>query len=1070
MRCVRYRNTGGKIGKNGENKMKAYLTRSIFTLIISLTFILPPPYLFVQPAYAGIGAQGASKDSQRLANYLKVIKGYLAEVKSAISTGDGGKEYIAEHYPELGDYLGNRAAPFSREYSTFKQKIASINTNFAKSAGYWQDATGSLAYNIADDGTSELFTYQKMGESPYEGGPVQGGYAQRSSVGQDAAKNYANRLRDRNSQLVAALQAYVESVEGELSKILQCSPGQKAPQELFKLAKEQVFFAYSAVKIIPKFAIIRAQKSYERKNDFYKAYADYYNACTSAFISASGSTRYSGNIIYQGIDTNGPSSYFWTESQEQGARQIDWTKYLASSKTETLHEWVQENGQGEWAWRVTVSSDPGSIKAALPNAVGGGFDIGEIKNAIDEGRKVYWWPYGPDGKAELIIPDGVRTIIAEKAANFYNYDNTLYGGVKSARAALVTKLNNALEKYKPWLPYSESEGFSSVPEAYVEDTGMYGVDGYYSISTGINGYIGRGPNHYPVITLSRNSPVIIPNQLTFTSQVTDPDNDQLEYRWVITMMPEPEEAKSSTYVRYQKISSSPTASIKPDLAGNWEVTLYVNDGYGETSAYIQSQAIRHILWIAHSDKTIALTDTGSDGKKYSYYLEASPDEAGMFLNYNDDGKPVDEDTQYQPPRGEGKYCFKICRDPDFLDAAIAGAYDGKFGSTNLVDEKIDGKDNPNIFRRELRLPVFKSAYGAKNKSSYILLESPVSLFVKVLDPQITDLVLSSPDCPYGRKISSPGNVSRLQATYDIEQWVDHDTWFNDHESAGGEGFLQFPGSNGVPDWMEKRAAEILNNYAEVLPYVEQIENFPDPAYTGLYQFGTKTIGINPGHHSIRYNSFSENRYGFFSAYDLDATARHEAFHSLYWHTVIGSKIYADVDTDLLPREGPFDYLLDSAVNRYGGYGPLIDRVKGEFSYRGDGEADVDKGKLKRGWGLFPVQDINRLANEYIQLPKCLPINIPVNLKMCFIMRKDSSRRYVEPQYIYRLINQKTPAPEIGIKFSNNAQWVKQIRKNEREGYIFEPVLYFNYTIRTPHEIQEYDASLIEPGDYTGNWR
>ncbi len=1051
--------------------MKAYLHRSILTLIIFLTFILLPPYLFVQPAYADSAcAQGMSKDSQRLANYLKVIQGYLAEVKGTINTGDGGKEYIAEllmkknGYAGIGDYITLPSGALSREYETFIRKIDQLERNFdgpdrAESPAMLSPAkqqrdkaTGSLAY---DEGTSELFTYQKMGESPYEGG-----YDERNSDGQNAAKNYANMLRNRNSALVSALNDYLTAVEYKLKSILQLSPNSKAPAELFYIAKEGVSFAYSATKSIRKIYVTLANNRFERNKDFYQAYATYYNACTDALIGAFGSVT-GGNIIYHGYDIEGPSRYYWVEST-QGGKKTDWTKYVVGSQSGTEHEWAWDKDVGAWKWKVTEYDDGPSV-GALPNAVGGRFNIGEIKTKTEEGRKMM----SADGVTP-IIPDSVREEISGKYADSYQPYNALYAGVKSAQATLATTLNSALDKYKHSLPYSEK--FSSVPEAYVEATGMYGVSGYYSIPTAINSYVER-QNSPPVADAGVYAAKKIPSTFILNpANASDPDGDNLEFRWIITSIPETEESKSSQYVLYQRLPGSRTTSIIPDLSGNWEVTLEVNDGKTVIEVSTSLTAIRHILWLQHSDKAIALIDTGSDGKKYDYYLEASPDETGMYLNYNDNGKPVDKDIQYQPPSGEGKYCFKIRRDPDFLDAGISGAYDGKFGSTNLVDEKVEGKDSPNIFRRELRLPVFKSAYGAKNKSSYILLESPVSLFVKVLDPQITDLVLATQDCPYGRKISSPDNVSRLQGTYDIEQWVDHDTWFNDHESAGGQGFLQFPGPNGVPDWMEKRAVETLNNYTEALPYVEQIEIFPDPQYTGKYDFGTKTININPGHHSIRYNSSSQNRYGFFSNYDLDATARHEAFHALYWHTVIGSKIYADRDTDLLPREGPFDYLLDSANNKYGGYGPLIDRVKGEFSYRGDGETDVDKGKLKRGWGLLPVQDINRLAYEYIQLPKCLPINIPVNLKMFFIMRKDSSRRYVEPQYTYKLIRQKTPAPEIGIKFSNNAQWVKQIRKNEGEGYVFEPVLYFNYTIRTPHEIQEYDASLIEPGDYTGRWR
>ncbi len=1061
--------------------MKIHLTRSVIMVILILTFILSAPSLLIKPAYAAC-PQGMSKDSQRLANYLKVIKGYFAEVKGTINTGDGGKEYIAgllmyEGYAGIGDYITLSSGALSREYETFIRKIDQLKRNFdgpqrAESPAMLSPAmrsrhkaTGSLASNEGASvrelftNASELFTYQKMGESPYEGG-----YAQRSAVGQNAAKNYANMLRSRNSALVSALTDYLSVVEYELKGILQLSPNSKATPEQFYIAREGVSFAYSTTKSIRKIDVTLANNRFERNKDFYQAYATYYNACVGALIDASSYVT-GGSISYHGIDpVDTPSSYFWTETTKQGGKQTDWTKYVGGSQSHTDHEWALDKEKG-WAWKDTEVDDGFGARAAFQtDAVIGGFNIGEIKNAIDEGRKLYWDP--GDGKLQLIIPDGVRVEIAGKAADYYNYDNTLYAGVKSAQATLVTTLNSALNKYRYSLPYSQ--GFSSVPATYVEATGMYGVSGYYSIPTAINSYTERG-NSPPVADAGVYAAQKIPATFILSSaNSSDPDGDNLEFRWIITGIPETEEAKSSQYVLYQRLPGSRIASITPDLAGNWEVTLEVNDGKTVIEAGASLTAIRHILWIQHSDKVIALIDIGSDGKKYNYYLEASPDEAGMYLNYNDEGKPVDRDTRYQPPSGEGEYCFKIRRDPNFLDVGTSGAYDGKFGSTNLADEKIEGRDNPAIFCRGLWMPSLKSAFG--QKVSIPFLAVPIS--VNVLDPQVTDLVLATWDCPYGRKISSPDNVSRLQGTYYIGQWIDNYMWINDHK--GGERFKAFAGSNGVPDWMEQKAAETLNNYTEALPYVEQIGVCSDPAYEGLYRKGTKTILINPAFLETRYNSFNLNGYGFTNEYGLEGIARHEAFHALYWHTFTdpGKRKYSDTDKDLLPGNGEFDYLVDSKENRHGGYGPFFDRTIGAFVHNGDKEPDISEGRIKIDWGSIPMKEINNTTPsfELIYLPRGIPIDEVTKLEMHFIMCKDKSIRYVVPKYIYRLIDQKTPAPTIAIKFSRNAQWLEQIRKNQREGYVFEPVLYFNYAIRTPHNIDEYEASLIEPGDYTGRWR
>ncbi|MCX5714562.1 MAG: hypothetical protein NT033_07135, partial [Candidatus Omnitrophica bacterium] len=116
-------------------------------LLLCLTLTLPQAGLASDP-------QPKSFDRQRIAHYLAVIKGYLAEAREIISTtGDGGREYItmtlldASPYAGIGDYvIGNEK---TADYRKFTAALDSLKAEDYSSLRVAED--GGLARGLLSD-------------------------------------------------------------------------------------------------------------------------------------------------------------------------------------------------------------------------------------------------------------------------------------------------------------------------------------------------------------------------------------------------------------------------------------------------------------------------------------------------------------------------------------------------------------------------------------------------------------------------------------------------------------------------------------------------------------------------------------------------------------------------------------------------------------------------------------------------------------------------------------------------------------------------------------------------------
>ncbi|MCX5714563.1 MAG: hypothetical protein NT033_07140, partial [Candidatus Omnitrophica bacterium] len=614
-------------------------------------------------------------------------------------------------------------------------------------------------------------------------------------------------------------------------------------------------------------------------------------------------------------------------------------------------------------------------------------------------------------------------------------------------------------------------------------------------------------NHTPVAVSgdypARNMPC------TFTLNArgsTDADNDALKYRWVITGIPwSDNHVLSQKYVLYQKLSDAQVATFEPDLAGQWQVDLDVTDGIEDAQpepgyrhrALIN--AVRHILWVQHSngpydpktglgielrlyDPKVTPTkpEKTTDGKPTQwggpYYVEVSHEQAGLYLNFNDEGMPVDEDS-WRPT--DNKPLFEVIMGES--PAGAVGAYDGLYGSTPLVNST--GKATP--LKRVT--PGSFELVSASAKGGYVKILICPNL-------QIKEVRCSTDDCSYGAKggdFSVPSDepgvmcVSRFAGQYKIQQWVDHYEWLN----TNGQGFLPvrkakfgyYGGYMYIPDWMERRAAETLEKFPEVMPFVKRILNLPEwKRYIGLYYPTSKQIWIKSYFGPLRHNLPVSDCYGFIGKASLDETARHEAYHSYYYNSFPSFK---NNDGDSYPdynwnqpvkfSDGKdiLQYARDSGSNFFG----MEDVDSMRVIYKGDEVFDRKRNKYLFDVELCPsVEEIER--NSRIEIDVRLPENIPISevlvhsIEINFtpiLSSEDVVLLHKGIHYTFDKtpLDQKTKAPKMRIMLINGPEWRKLLEKQRRQTFN----LLITYEIWTAHNIDEYDASRIEPGEYTGKW-
>jgi hypothetical protein len=1050
-----------------KTKIASYLklSKALLSGLLCLTLSLPP-YGFNQaqaaPADAG---QAKCLDSQRMANYFKVIKGYLEELAAACNNaGEGAKGYIAKRVTEvIGGVNLYRSSPQDPDL-----------------AGY----AVLLPPPCLDSRFDEL--NQQLAQS-----------------------------RNNNDTIIAFKLYLVKVIQYYQGKLTALPANYKAPNELFTLAKEGAKYAWNLNKAIPAYKVTYAQNYYLREQGLKQAYQQFYDDLYAAHVDTHKLVNYSG---FKAIDSNprldsnarnyiGPlTDIVWLFDGQQGWGEKAQTVAKRTGRSSYDYRGVDSYmqwGRCQRGLPPEVYTDSLSV-IGIPEVVSRHFyDITKMRNKFTSGE-VYTFANSPERYDWRGLDSCDRNEILSRLTHPYEVENDYIKRQQAALGNLINTLNSILESFNAVLPYHTSyiRGESENNDAYI-------VAG---------GPTNRGPEI--VDNLSNRSLVLEKEEKITDKKITlnvpkdkikDPENDTLHYRWVILGMPETENAKSQKYALYQILSNEETCQFQPDLAGKWTLALEANDqelglsafdGSGITKDYalVRLNAIRHILWIQHSNGPYdEKTGLGISLELYQpikdvtkpldgewggpYYLEVAHEKAGVYLNYNDDGMPVDIIDINKV------YLFKIERNKYGFPDNLFGAYDGCVGSTDLVRNPVPDRYHKSAGDFQLR-----------SASSH---KMAIPINVTVLDAQITDLVLSSAECTYGQPLGrSP------TGTYSIQQWVDHYSWLNDHKSNDGkEGFVQKRGSNGVPDWLEMRAAEVLNEtFPEALPYVAKIlvENELE-GRVGQYIPGRKDIYIVPTDWDIRYNRPGGNGYGFYGDKGwLDRCARHEAYHAFHWHTV--GDMYCDKDYEAAPWRkrypmpdgmskddggkisgapgNKFQYTHDSGENYLGPefvYLPTEKKqqqpIAIDITYKGDDIFDYDSQRIM----LEKVPyDINaEVIYKNIYLYQKLP-NVPIEdvfIQNIYFLGKRKTCPVIweldKNIHFYRFCNGlKSLTPDMQIYFDNVniRRWVDSLKKNSGPKIIIDTrQLYIIYRVIHPFGLEEYDASRIEPASYTGLW-
>ncbi|MCX5697981.1 MAG: hypothetical protein NTU54_08485 [Candidatus Omnitrophica bacterium] len=1031
-------------------KLKAYKLSLVNILFIIFGLI----FLNLSFLQAGSCPQNDSKDKARLAKYVEVIQGYIQEVRTTIDkAGEGGKEYIAKGLLagciSLGDYVSLANGAVSPEYANFCNVVKSYADFDNKYAGKAASASGSLPY---DDGYSQVFTYEKMGNSPYPIDYSGGNFARKA--GQKEAADYAAFLKDRNNALCLALSNYLTQAEQSFVKRLVWNDTGKAPAELFVYAKTGAEFAYNATKQVRKHKVAQAQCHYARNYLFYNAYETYYNACF---------TSWQGAFSKYVTESSKFSYALWMEITRSNIVRTDWTSYMYKG-TSVGHSWdglnktmlVTQPAISDYLSQDVIS---GNVFGTDGNAIEwrGNFDIGAIMSVISQ--EIDNQHSDPDNA----LPAKVKDEVMAQAKAAYEKLNKSYAGFKAAQATLVSALNKPLfiDPYMYYLPTVRPFGLNA--EQKILPSSSDPKNTYTVLPSNIIEFQSRGNTAPKPNPGNDQSAKFGQTPFTFTlkGSATDAEKDPVSYRWVLTSIPDGGEARSATYVWYQPLSAAQAAQLTPDLAGAWKATLEVTDFQDYDEASVTITAIRHILWISHSDKDIDLALNGN------FYLEAAHESSGVYKNFDDNGKPVDLDDSYRP--GSSIFCTTA------KSKTVEGAYDGDHGSTKLNVGIINSNSPPEVYHKSLGNFTFMSASSKPGSA-------PINVFG--VDKNITQLVLPSSDCPYGNIL--PHDF--LEGTYYIKQWVDNKVWLN----LDGKGFKEItkkqPGEPFTPDWMERRSAETLNAFPIVLPYVESINASSDGANneneSGHYNWGGKKIFLNLTTNLLRYNEpVSGGGYGFSSKAFLDDVSRHEAHHAFYDHTHKIEKKWINEDEDDLPGDragGMFDYLFDSADNPYGAWGPKPgDAFSFDLVYGGDKQHDNlrDKEfKLK-----VPLAELAQNPVKKHPLPRNIPIS-RVDLKSpVMVLSADGKALYgllsKGTNFTYDIIytddagNIDKTSPIWKIKFDmGKIKALLQEYQAEHPGVNTDgAVILFDYYVHFPHPVYEYDASEIEPGTYVGTW-
>jgi hypothetical protein len=424
----------------------------------------------------------------------------------------------------------------------------------------------------------------------------------------------------------------------------------------------------------------------------------------------------------------------------------------------------------------------------------------------------------------------------------------------------------------------------------------------------------------------------------------------------------------------------------------------------------------------------------------------------LYLNYADNGQPVDPDPYQKESNAAGEFELR-----EFF------SYNGYYGSTDLYSAPVK-------YRAGEEFTLVSSSLGRQN----------AEIRVMVQDPQVTDLVLPMADGSY-HPVPAKGTGLGLYfyGRYLVKQEVDHYSWVNDR----GTGFVAVAGANGAPDWLERRAAEVLNKFPEVLGDVKAIKVFSktdNPNYYGYAPVQGFSIHIRKDYSHIRYNlpdlsGYARTGMALYCGL-LDHITRHEAWHKWYSHCgfwsdrVFNNPKLLNTDRDMYPGEdgGPasgisgkmIEYSLDSPANNFG-----PENKKDEYAYKGDKVVDLFSEK-KFMTQPYPLRELlgpgimiypNILPNFYYTFRPDWLVIIRAGggkIKLPLLVRRVSDGGRGDVNFVDASLMNRPPAVSLVLNSDFLLLW--------REFLGLEDVdeAYILYTMLSTHPYPELDADRV----------
>ncbi len=967
-------------------------------------------------------------------------------------------------------------------------------------------------------------------------------------IGQDEAKRYLYALQMRNQAVVSAIDAYLQNVAAASQQRLRYNKATDTDQETYnhklELAKALARYAFGLTEKIHRTRIKNIAKTAERQVDFYILYAGFANQMYAAWATALGRG-------YQFSDVNGISIVSYSIAKRTGWFEIEAQQTINSELYDKA--WNPASGC-YYLWNRYPTKNT-QLRRIFTLAGTDLFILPDGASTINGTRRGRYNTTAITNYFTAVITAAYKdTPLCDRAllnrfiaayADRYVWANQLYTGMLTNRASLTLRLDGLLKKYADY--YHVGRYCKPVQERTViaPETNLPVAFNHYALASALVADLRVEPNPGADCTVKNNNPPVpaaraYPSEILGAVKTTgfritreagkeEPDAEdvgKLTLRWVITGMPQTPEAKSRQFVLYQDITKLVNSAgwlFQPDVTGTWQVTLFAADHVTAAASRADIKAdTQRILWIEHKNAAfdptagigidLELFQPDSTTKPLGYawggpfYREAAHLRAGVYKNFDDRDRAVDADTAYVAPEFSdpntiinGKprtynRCFSL--------NASGGQYLGMYAASDCTTEAFS---QHTLAGGQETLTLYGTARG---KDARAILEVIVETAGTVTTP-LTCLILPGEN-------GAPAKQTGLRGTFKVEHCVDYLSW-----EKGPDGTFQpVPGKNGVVDWMERRATEMLNQKPDLLPFVDAVKELSEedtiksPNTVGRYVKRGKNVYFNKYHGHNRYNLLANSMYGFSTGACMDNTVLHEGYHAFYWWTV-ENDAFGEMDavSDHFPdpallkdpaslekTRGRFNYTLDSNANRFGGMGPqktapalptLASSFCTALEFKGDAVPDSNE-----KWFITPPITISRDLTEIgTSVPVFIPANLPtasLEVEEAFLVAETTNgkplgivlagspelARNNTTDFFCLRLDDKTlhsTQPKAQLLLTNKAAWEKLLRQQIYSKLsATQPLqLYVRYIVRPPahsyFNYEDYDACLFEGGTYTGNW-